>query len=151
MSHARVCHVGVYFGPARKWQARGFKAEIEIPSTDAKHRPGIGNPVTARPWITGVEHVLVSTGNPRAPADLRADRGRNTDRSRAEYPAAEFRTDDRYAGETVFDPHFAAGMRADTAVPDGERSSLPGWIATTERARISEPLRSSAPANRQKE
>ena len=42
-------------------------------------------------------------------------------------------------------------MSADSAVPVGERSILPGWIATAERARNSAPSRVSGPAKRQNE
>ena len=42
-------------------------------------------------------------------------------------------------------------MRAETAVPVGERSSLPGWIATTDCARKAVPSRVIGPAKRQNE
>ena len=42
-------------------------------------------------------------------------------------------------------------MRADTAVPVGERSILPGSMATAWRARSLLPSRLTGPANRQKE
>ena len=46
---------------------------------------------------------------------------------------------------------FVHNMRAEAAVPVGERSTLPGWIATAAVAERCLPLRSSGPAKRQNE
>ena len=45
----------------------------------------------------------------------------------------------------------STAMRAESAVPVGERSTLPGWMATAAPARKPSAVRSTLPANRQKE
>ena len=73
--------------------------------------PGIGQAVSQRPGIVGIEHQLLSTGNPGAASYAGHDRrtpGNIGDRLDL---AVKTRIDDRAADEMIAQAHFAARMK----------------------------------------
>ncbi len=90
------------------------------------------------------------------PEISRQDRRMTADFGGAENAAGEGEPISETAGQSVLEGHLPTGVqhrhaRADSAVPVGERSTLPGWIATAAPARRPSVVSSTGPAKRQKE
>ncbi len=107
-------------------------------TTSAKRRPGIASEAIARPGVIGVEHVLMRAGDPGAAGDAtgRSPGGRRLPASRYDL-ADEARADDRDrrdASPTLSWPRAChhRHARRKQRVPVGERSILPGRMATAE-------------------
>src|SRR5690349_8170949 len=79
---------------------RGFQIAV---STGLHLWPGIRQPVTIRPRIVGIEHVLMSAGDPSASGDRRDDAGPATHRHLALDAADELGIDDRAPHKAVAD------------------------------------------------
>ena len=96
----------------------------------AHRRPGVGQPVACRPRIVGIEHHLMRAGDPGAAGDRRDDAGRPATVVSRSIRPIEARADDR--APMKLSPTFSSpracitAMRAEIAVPVGERSILPG-------------------------